>query len=81
MPGPLPIADQPRHGIQLLPDHWLNLLLLSGHQEQGVPAEQGQEEGQKKNMRRREEFLKKKSISSEAEKSEPDKEASQGATF
>ena len=35
----------------------------------------------KRNMRRREEFLKKKSISSEAEKSEPDKEASQGATF
>ena len=36
---------------------------------------------QKRNMRRREEFLKKKSISSEAEKSEPDKEASQNATF
>ena len=35
----------------------------------------------KRNMRRREEFLKKKSISSEAEKSEPDKEASQNATF
>ena len=35
----------------------------------------------KRNMRRREEFLKKKSIPSEAEKSEPDKEASQGATF
>ena len=35
----------------------------------------------KRNMRRREEFLKKKFISSEAEKSEPDKEASPGATF
>ena len=35
----------------------------------------------KRNMRRREEFLKKKSIPSEAEKSEPDKEASPGATF
>ena len=45
VPGSLPSADKPGHGVQLFPECWL-ILLLSGHQEQGGPAQQGQEEGQ-----------------------------------
>ena len=55
MPGPLPSTGQPGHGIQLLPDHWLKLLLLLGHQEQGGPVKQGQKEGQPVNPEEKQE--------------------------
>ena len=69
MLGLLPAPGHPGQGLQVLHLHWLQLHLLPGHQGGGHNQQGGYEEAEpfsvKRNARRKHEFLKIKSVSSE----------------